>query len=458
MSTPATSPATASEALASHFAGLTAARLPASLLEQSRTLVLDYLGVAVAGCQSESGRIAARFAAETGGRPEATVLGRSEKVPAVHAAFANAISSHSLELDDVDVLALFHFSPPVVSAALAVAEREQASGEAFLTAVAAGCEMMARASAATNPSLRNRGYHTTPVCGVFGAAVAAGRLIGLDEPAMVSALGLAGAQASGLMEMYGPSMHKRFNPGPAARNGVTAAVIARMGFTGAATIFDGERGFCRAFSDGFDLDALTRGLGTDFPVFMEFKPYSSARPIHNAIDCALAVRRELGDRVSQIRAITMRRHPAWAHYHLNPRPRTYHEAQVSLPFSTAVALVEGAALLPQYQDDRLADPEIVRLASLVHVVPDDTLPRGVSCLMVAETDDGQVARAQVDHPRGSIVNPMTGDEMRAKVRMLAEPVIGTAATSAMIEAVAHISDLGNIGELTALLAVPGVSA
>jgi 2-methylcitrate dehydratase PrpD len=458
MTTPAASSTTASDALAAHFVGLTPASLPSSLLDQARTLVLDYMGVAVAGSQTESGRIAARFAADTGGRPEATVLGRPERVPAVHAALANAISSHSLELDDVDVLALFHFSPPVVSAALAVAERQEASGEAFLTAVAAGCEMMARASAATNPSLRDRGYHTTPVCGVFGAAVAAGRLLGLDHDAMVSALGLAGAQASGLMEMYGPSMHKRFNPGPAARNGVTAAVMAQMGFTGAATIFDGERGFCRAFSDGFDLDALTKGLGTDYPVFMEFKPYSSARPIHNAIDCALAVRRELGNRVARIRAITMRRHPAWAKYHLNPRPRTYHEAQVSLPFSTAVALVEGAALLPQYQDDRLANPEIVRLASLVTVVPDETLPRGVSCMMIAETDDGQVARAQVDHPRGSIVNPMSGDEMRAKVHMLADPVIGRASADAMIDAVAHVEQMPEIGQLMALLTFTAVPA
>jgi 2-methylcitrate dehydratase PrpD len=187
---------------------------------------------------------------------------------------------------------------------------------------------------------------------------------------------------------------------------------------------------------------------------MEFKPYSSARPIHNAIDCALDVRRQLRGRVPRIRAITMRRHPAWAKYHLNARPRSYHEAQVSLPFSTAVALVEGAALLPQYQDDRLTNPEIVRLASLVNVVPDDTLPRGVSCLMIAETTDGEVARAQVDHPRGSIVNPMTEDEMRAKVHMLADPVIGPESTGAMIDAVAHITDLGTISQLTKLLTYP----
>src|SRR5690606_15569427 len=111
-----------------------------------------------------------------------------------------------------------------------------------------GCEMMARLSRATNPQLRDRGFHTTPTCGTFGATVAAGRLLGLDPEQMTSALGLAGAQASGLMEMYGTSMQKRFNPGPAARNGVVAAQMAALGFTGADTILDGVRGFGPAFA------------------------------------------------------------------------------------------------------------------------------------------------------------------------------------------------------------------
>ena len=313
---------TASENLADHFTRIAIADIPNKLIADAKTLVADYLGVALAGSQTDSGDIAARFAVETGGKPEATLIGHPGKVPAVHAAFANAIGSHSIELDDVDVLALFHFSPPVVSAALAAAERERATGAEFIAAVALGCEMMARASAATNPSLRDRGFHTTPTCGVFGAAVAAGRLLKLSTEQMVSALGMAGAQASGTMEMYGPSMHKRFNPGPSARNGVTAAVMAKLGFTAASTIFDGERGFCRAFSDKFDLGELTKRLGEDFPVYMEYKPYSCARPIHNAIDCALNIRKELKEPVANISAITMQRHPTWAHYHLNPlRPR-----------------------------------------------------------------------------------------------------------------------------------------
>jgi 2-methylcitrate dehydratase PrpD len=282
-------------------------------------------------------------------------------------------------------------------------------------------------------------------------------LLKLDRDATVSALGLAGAQASGLMEMYGPSMQKRFNPGPSARNGVTSALMAQLGFTGAATIFDGERGFCRAFSDHFNLDELTRGLGEAFPVFMEYKPYSCARPIHNAIDCALAIRAALKQPLSSVKAITVQRHPAWAHYHLNAAPETYHEAQVSLPYSVAVALIDGAALLQQYRDERLSDPDVLRLSKLVKVVPDDGLPRGVSCLMTLETESGAVHRSQVDHPRGSIANPMTPDDMHSKVHMLADGVIGRAAVTELIDAVRHITTLPHVDRLTRLFHPQGVA-
>lgn len=429
--------------LARHFSSLTIDRIPVKHLDDAKALIADWFGVALAGSCADSGTIARRFATETGGVAEAAVVnGRGARVPALHAAFANAIASHSVELDDVDILALYHFSPPVVAAALAAAERAGSTGAELLTAVVAGCEAMARLSDATNPSLRDRGFHTTPTVGVFGAAVAAGLLFRLDEERMTSALGLAGAQASGLMEMYGPSMQKRFNPGPAARNGVTAAIMAEMGFTGAATILDGQRGFCRAFSDKFDPEAMLRGLGTEFPIFIEYKAYSCARPIHNGIDCALDIRRQMGpDRVDGIRSITIRRHPAWAHYHQIPRPATHHEAQVSMNYSVAVALREGAALLPQYTEEKVHDPSTIRLSEMVAIVPDDTLPRGVSCLMTVEAADGATYTSQVDHPKGSIANPMTPAEAAGKAHMLADPVIGAAAVDRLLTEIRRLETL-----------------
>lgn len=441
---------TAATELAEHFTAADPGPVPAEQVTQMQRLVLDYLGVGLAGSRTDSGRIAADFAAETGGAPQAGLLGRCGRVPAVHAAFANAVAEHSIELDDVDELALFHYGPPVVSAALAVAQWQRSSGTQLLAAILAGCEMMARLSRATNPALRDRGFHTTPTCGVFGAAVAAGTLLRLDQSQMTSALGVAGAQAGGLMEMYGPSMQKRINPGPAARDGVTSAVLAQKGYTGADTIFEGERGFGAAFSGHLDVAELLDGLGTTIPVVVEHKAHSAARPIHNAIDGALELRPRIAS-LDDVVSVVVHRHPDWADYHLNPRPQTYHEAQVSLPYSVAAALTFGAALPEHYSDQTLGDPRVVALMESVTIAKDASLPRGVSCRTVIELADGTVLTSQVDDPKGSLGNPLTTEELEAKFRMLTAPVIAADRATAVVAALQDLASVEDVGTLLELL-------
>ena len=162
-------------------------------------------------------------------------------------------------------------------------------------------------------------------------------------------------------------------------------------------------------------------------------------------------RSQYNPRLADIRGIMVQRHPAWAHYHSTPLPTTYHEAQMSLPYSVAVALKEGAALLPQYSDRKLADPEIGRLAALVRIVPEPALPRGVSCRMSVETMDGRCLTVQVDQPKGSIENPMTRDEMDAKVHRLADGVLGEARVTRLIEIVGRIEDVKDMRDLTSVL-------
>jgi len=439
---------TIAETLADHFHRFQSGSITDATRTAVKRLLLDYLGVGVGGSQTGSGRVAREFAVTVGGGPAVTLIGDARRASSVHAAFANAISSHSVELDDIDVLALFHFSPPVYSAALAVAEAVGASGEALLRALAAGCEMMERVSRGSNPSLRNRGYHTTPTCGVFGATIAAATLLKLDRDQIVSALGLAGAQSSGLMEMYGPSMQKRFNPGPAARNGVTAAMMAQLGFTGAATIFDGERGFLKAFTDEAHPELMLADLDRPFQLDIEFKPYSCARPIHNAIDCALDIRKK-GIVLDRVRSITMERHPDWGLYHLNAKPKTYHEAQVSLPYSVAVALTDGQALFDQYKNERLGEPMIKHLSEMVQVTLEPALPRGVSCRMTLELDDGTRHVSQVDYPKGSIQNPMNDAELRAKFDSLTRPVLGDERSAKLASLAGGIEEVGTVGDLMA---------
>lgn len=439
---------TYAQQLAKRFAALKLKDVDAPSRTAVKKLLMDYLGVALAGSQSESGRIARRFAKEHGAAPQARLIGDGARVDITAAAFANAISSHSIELDDIDVLALFHFSPPVFSAALAAAEYAGSNGKELLTALAAGCEMMERASRATNPSLRNRGFHTTPTCGVFGATVAAAKALKLSSGKLVSALGLAGAQASGLMEMYGPSMQKRFNPGPTARNGVTAARIAQLGFTGTDAIFEGERGFLKAFTDKARPQALGEGLEGPYDLKIEFKPYSCARPIHNAIDCALEVRAQDGLEVGKIQSIHFARHPDWARYHQNKTPSTYHEAQVSLPFSVAVALIEGKALLKQYSNRNIRNAEVKRLSAITTITEDASLPRGVSCRMTVALKGGRKFTSQVDYPKGSVQNPMSDQEMQAKFESLAVPVIGAKRAAALA---AQVMDLEKVRDVSALM-------
>ena len=442
----------ATERLGAHVADLQFDAIPGWLIDELKVLTLDYLGVALGGSRTGAARIVADYQREYGAaKEEASIFGRGVKVTAQTAAFSNAVASHSIELDDVDDLALFHFSPPVLSASFAVAEAVGASGRDFLLAAALGSDVMARVSRATNNDLRDRGFHTTPVTGVFGAAAAASKLRGLDAAQTTSAFGIAGAHAGGLMEMYGLSMQKRINPGPAAHNGVVAAGLAQHGYVGAETIFEGERGVLRAFAGRESAEPLVAGLGTEFPVAIEYKAYACARPIHNAVDAALAVRAKVGDRLDAIERLHIRRHPSWAHYHQIPKPRTYHEAQVSCNHGVAVALVEGAAFFDEFGEDRIANPRIARLSQMLTYEADSSLPRGVSVVLEATLAGGEQVSAQVDYPKGSRQNPMTPDERWAKFRAISGAALDEEKKAEVRALVASLENLDAIAKLTALV-------
>jgi 2-methylcitrate dehydratase PrpD len=442
------------ETFAQYLTDLDYSSIPSTLLEEMKVLLFDYLGVALGGIQTESGRIAAEFSRDFGEREEATVLGFGYRVSAPSAAFANAILSHSIELDDVDSLSYIHFSPPILSAALAIAERGHVSGKDLLVSLVAGCDITARLSSAINPSHRDRGFHTTSNCGVFGATAASGKLLNLKAKEMVSALGLAGAQASGLMEFFGTSMQKRLNPGPAARGGTISALLAQRGFTGSETILEGDHGFLRAYSDQVDRKKLMDGLGKEFPIFIEYKPYACVRPVHNAIDCAFELRRTYKVEPTEICAIRVFRHPAWADYHRIKKPRTFHEAQVSLPYSVAIAFVEGKAFPSEYSEEKLRDPFIQKLSEMVEIEAVSDLPRGVSCRMEVTLSDGARYISQVDYPRGSNENPLTAEELREKFRTLSFGVIGVRAQAEIERIVFELEGVKDVSALIGLAAGP----
>jgi len=439
---------TVSEELAQYFNSIVYEDINPANLDTAKSLLLDYLGVALAGSTSVTGCLAANFSKNNSGQPEATIIGSGNRVSASDAAFTNAIASHSLEMDDVDKEALFHFGPPVISAALANGEAMSCSGKEFITSIVCGCEMMERVSWATNPVLRNRGFHTTPVAGVFGATIACTKISKLNTLQIVSALGLAGAQSSGLMEMYGDSMQKRFNPGPAARNAVIATRLAQLGFTGTERIFEGERGFVKAFAGEGNLQHLRPQCGPPYHLEVEFKRYACARPIHTAIEATIALRPQLIQRLNEIESIKVYRHPMWANYHTNNHPITYHDAQMSLPYSVAIALSTGDAFLDQYENAESAILKIGELIKKIEIITDQSLPTAQACRIVIAMPGGDRLVNQVNYPKGSRQNPMTNEEQQWKFKKLAGRVLTNKKMEELVQVVKHIDSLSNIRVLT----------
>jgi len=226
--------------------------LPKDVVKQTKKSILDAIGVILAGSKSKTGEIFVSLVKEFGGVEDSTIFGDGSKVPPPNAALVNGTMGHIHELDDGHRFALGHPGVTSIPAAFSVAEKIGASGKELIPAIVLGYEMFIRVAQAINPSHRERGFHTTGTCGTFGAAVSASKVVGLDKPDFVNAIGIAGVQAAGLMEvMRGESRIKPMNAGRAAHNGVLACLLAKRGLTAPNTILDGENGFFRAYSDRF---------------------------------------------------------------------------------------------------------------------------------------------------------------------------------------------------------------
>lgn len=437
--------------LSQHITDFQYKDIPGRVIDEIKLFILDYLGVALKGSTTETGEIVREFHLEYGSsKRESTIIGEESKVNGQSAAFINAVSSHSIELDDVDVLALFHSGPPILSAALAAAEANDASGKELLSAVVLGVDILKRLSGVTNPSLRDRGFHTTPVCGVFGATAAVSRLEKLSAEETASALGIAGAHAAGLMEMYGPSMQKRINPGPAAYNGVVSARLAKRGYTGADTILEGERGFLKSFAGQNYPAKLVENLGV-FDLGIEYKRYACARPIHNAVDCALEVRGHVRNKIDQIKEMVIWRHPSWADYHQIANPKSMHEAQMSLNHAVAVSLVEGDAFLDEFSDQWINHESVNRLSNLLQFKVEPKLKRGVSCKLQVTLDSGEQFESVIDYSKGSIKNPMTNEDHWVKFQKLTQGTLTKSNMNKVKDLVENIDSQTSIKPLMDLM-------
>ena len=430
--------------LAEVLSGARYSGLPEQVRVDARRSVLDWFGSALAGSRETPARAVRGVVARLGTSEEATIFGGGRGSAAV-AALANGVASHILELDDVHKGSTLHAGAPIIPAALAVAEREHASGERFLLAVIVGYEAALRIGEAVNPS-HYRFWHPTGTAATFGAAAAAGSLLRLTADEMLMALGTAGTQAAGLWEFNADgAMSKHLHPGKAAFNGVLSADLAQAGFTGASRILEGERGFFRAMSSSWDATRITDRLGAYWKISENcYKLHSCCGHTHTAIDMAL----EIGERAPAIREIHIQTYATGYEIVKEMQPRTPYQAQFSIAYCVAAALVDGVVGLAQFTPERLTDPNILALLARTQVTvePDLTAkyPSAWPVRLTVRLEDGTVIDKTSDYPRGNPENPVPTSVLERKMAALLEPRFGSETAQAALKAVHCIDDCADM--------------
>jgi 2-methylcitrate dehydratase PrpD len=433
--------------------------LPEEVVGQTKMCILDWIGAALPGIRQKPARMLLEVVKTSGGNPESTIIGDGRKTSCLNAALVNGTISYAVKLDQSSPRgSTIHPQPPMLPAALAVAEWKKLSGKEFLVAVLLGFDLETRVAMAVNPShMGERGFHTTGTCGTFGALAAAAKLLRLKENQVVNALGIAGTQAAGLtaaIETFSRCLHA----GKAAYNGLLAAMLAQKGFSGPEAIFEGEGGFCRALANTYDLKKITDGLGSQYLIRdQRFVRYVTCGAMHAAIDAVIELTKENEIAPGQIEEIDARTFPITLELCGRVRePRTFFDAQFSLPFALAVAATDGQVSIGQLTPRKFNDPGIMDLAKRVKGSVDPEFAAGgytgtgdlfQSAKVTIRTKGGKEYHRQVNLHKGSPQNPFTEEELIKKFRSLASTVLPKPKVEGIVNSVEKLEEVDSMAKL-----------
>jgi 2-methylcitrate dehydratase PrpD len=432
------------------------ADLPAGTIQSARRDILDTFGCMLGGSGSPGIEELFAVTARWGGLEESRVVLRGSRLPAPQAALLNASMGHALDFDDtLDTGGSIHPGVSVLASVLATADSlGGVSGRDVLLAVALGLDVSCRIALA---STLDRGWHRTAAIGVFGATAAAGKLLGLTTEQMLHALGIAYSHAAGNRQcILDGALTKRMQAGQAASAGVFSAVLAQTGFTGAHNIFSGRFGFLELYQpNGYEASLLLQDLGTAFRgEALSYKPYPCGRPLHAAIDAALAARAVLEiERADDIGAVTIEADPAGHHdqFASGPakrRPTQVVEAQFAQPFLVATALVHGRVGISEVAG--LGDASVLALADRIAGVARDGRPKGSLSITVRRAQ-GRSVTVEATDPTGSPEKPLSDAQFEAKFRDCARNAVRPLPQASADAALAMIEQLDTLADARELL-------
>ena len=420
--------------------------LPAPVRKEAQRTLLNWAGCAIGGSRHETVDIAVAALAPFSGPGQASVLGRKEKLDVLHASLMNGISSHIFDYDDTHLRTIIHPAGPVASAILAYAEYKPVSGRDFLNALVLGIETECRIGNAVWPNHYDIGWHITGTAGVFGAAAAVGKLMGLNQQQMVWALGLATSQPVGLREMFG-SMTKSFHPGRAAQNGFTAALLAAKNYTSSDQGIEATRGWANTVSTVQHFSEITGKLGQTYEISINtYKPFACGIVIHPTLDACIQLRNENKLTGDQIQSVNLKVHPLVLELTGKKTPQTGLEGKFSIYYAAAIALMQGAAGERQFTDKLAKDPAVMALRDKISAAADSTI-RPEQVRVVVTTKDGRKLEKYVQDAIGSVKKPMTDAALEAKFTDLADGVIPAAKARKVMDLCWGVEKLASAGEI-----------
>jgi 2-methylcitrate dehydratase PrpD len=439
--------------------------LSGDVVERTKYLLLDYLGVALAGSLTDSSQPVYRMLARSASSGPCTIIGTATNASPEHAALANGTAAHSLELDDTHQAGSIHPGVVMFSSAIALCETlPDTDCGRFLSAVVAGYEVAARLGMALQPkSHYELGFHPTSTCGVFGAAVTASKLLRLSEEQMLSAVGIAGSMAAGSLEFLADgTWTKRLHPGLAAQNGILAAKLAAEGFRAPATILEGRDGFLWAYSRKPKPELITQDLGQDFEIMRtSVKPHACCRYMQSSIDALIDLATAHDIYPEQIERIEVAVLEAGWPLVCEPRKRKYSpsnvvDAQFSMPYGAAVALTDRAAGLDQFTGDSFQSPQIKSLMGKVVLLKDKRIeknfPQEWPARVQVRLTNGKEFKKQIRFPKGDPENPLTWQELSAKFHSLATRVFPKTRCDQIIKSVKNMNRSTALREIWELIA------
>jgi 2-methylcitrate dehydratase PrpD len=398
--------------------------VPAAVRREALRTILNWTGCAVGGSRHETVEIAIRALKPFCGSAQASVLGRKDRFDILNASLMNAVSSHIFDFDDTDLRTIVHPAGPVAPALLALAEYRSISGADFLHALIVGIEVECRIANAVYPQHYDVGWHITGTVGPFGAAAAAGKVLGLSEQQMVWALAIAATQPVGLREMFG-TMTKSFHPGRASQNGLTAALLAAQNFTSSDHPIEATRGWANVLSTARNYREITDNLGDRYQIsFNSYKPFPCGVVIHPAIDGCLQLDAENQLAPDRIERIDLRVNPLVLELTGKKTPQTGLEGKFSVYHAVAAAIVYGRVGEREFSDSAVRDPAVIALRERVGTTADPQIKEDqvrVSVLM----KDGRRLDKFIEHAIGSAQNPMSDAQLERKFKGLAEGILPT---------------------------------